>query len=1785
MSTTKRCISLLLVAIMMLGILLSSEWTVIAKALPQKDVFLSAPPVPESESVEPMDTTADGLEYRIYSDHIEITKYTGNAAEVIIPESIEGLPVSSIGYEAFRGCSNLTKITFPARLTSIGDFAFHGCNSLESPVLPSELEEIGRNAFVDCINLRKINLPSKLHSIGVLAFIGCSNLTSINVAEGNSTYRSADGVLYSVDGTKLICCPAGKIGCIQIPEGVTSIGFGAFEDCSKLTSVVISDSVTTIGEWAFSGCTSMTSINLPDSVVTIEGYAFYDCSNLSEVFLGCGIQQIKESAFSDCDNLRKVHIADLKQWCQIQFGPIGGGSAAFYSNPIYYADEIYIDGELVTDLVIPGEVVNLAKATFSNYDKLEKVTFSDGLVSIGRYAFLDCDSLNTIEMPNSLSYIYAFAFGGCDSLTEVTIPASVGAIGIRAFADCTNLSRIIFSGDAPAYDYSIHVIGASNAIFDGVTATAYYPAHNSTWTTSIMQSYGGNITWVPFELNDMPNNGTYTSPQESVWYNIWCVGVSRFDAEKNFNLNVGDQTYPTGDSWKARADIPIELAEQVSISKDGWITCEIPRELVYTCREIVLHPDNTEGPFAQFIVARNNGDSMYVNLACSHLSVYENAMRTYDMYVDIDWNGYTPGKIYLKQGDKTLDLKEGKNQGLLFGMFSTSGGEVKLCWETGEGTVYSQGLYLDIYKNSTSNMKLDSGESISGTNPASEVEDEMWGNLSFSMNLFNDSVPVELELSPTGLNKGTFKGTIGVKFENADDKKTVIELLDTNLNKNWDYWTFDSLKKTLNAKYPETLIPQQATSFVISADTQLIGVVEGTYELGADGSLVDMQLTDSKILSSVDGKFSVTRQHIVTPVPWYWTLELKAGFELALELQNEYDGTAASIAPLNSEVKVGIGAKAAVGVSGAASVGVKGGGNVYVAGQVLPIDFSKTEIYSTYDISLYGEFGPFKGDVFPYKSDKYYIWKNGKWVFSTNPSTGGGGFRDSIPDSGFEMQQISRDYLNNATPSYDVHSVQLNSIADVSTENLVKANTYTFTEPQIVQLDNGNLLLVWVDDPGMEVRPVDVNRAALFYSVYDGSTWSEPAMVSDDGTADASPVLKNIDGNVYLLWTNANAVFGEATDYEEYCASLDIAYARFNTANAAFTDVTVIDTNESCDILPDMTLVNGVPTVVWIQNDANDPFQASGGNKLYAASRKAGNWSVTVLADDLMVVDGLAVTGNGDVLNVYISQDTDGDMSTVEDRELFRVSENTVSQVTDNDTADLKPTLIDDSLYWYQNGVLTDGTQIVQFAEDTDRYVTTGNGTDSAVLYQRFNEDDSVTICANILHDSVWSDVVELVTIDRYLQKFDAVMADDGSITIITNEVELNDNVYQQADLCSYVFGQKCDIAVQQIYLNPLSMAPGGEMELFVTLKNMGTAGTGDVYARIYDGANLLKEDLLSDMLDAGTEATVILTYPIEEGFGSESLRVEFWPESVTDGNEENNTADCEISYADVSVEELTAIQSEGTTHVSAYISNRGLTELSGVEVILYTKIDDRKTVVDSCTISSLAVGKGEPVSFDAPFEIDTVVYMEAVVADEEFNFSNNVEYTIVTEASDLQLAAKQDNPFTDVEVGSFYYDPVMWAIENGITNGTSATTFGPNDQCMRAHVVTFLWRAVGSPEPTRTDNPFVDVKSTDFYYKPVLWAVENGITAGLDATHFGPTAYCNRAQVVTFLYRTMGSPDVGAATNPFTDVAAGSFYEKPVLWAVENGVTAGLSATSFGPNSICNRAQIVTFLYRAFVD
>lgn len=172
-------------------------------------------------------------------------------------------------------------------------------------------------------------------------------------------------------------------------------------------------------------------------------------------------------------------------------------------------------------------------------------------------------------------------------------------------------------------------------------------------------------------------------------------------------------------------------------------------------------------------------------------------------------------------------------------------------------------------------------------------------------------------------------------------------------------------------------------------------------------------------------------------------------------------------------------------------------------------------------------------------------------------------------------------------------------------------------------------------------------------------------------------------------------------------------------------------------------------------------------------------------------------------------------------------------------------------------------------------------------------------------------------------------------------------------------------------------------------------------------------------------------------------------------------------------------------------------------------------------------------------------------------------------------------NPFVDVKEGVYYYDAVLWAVEQKITSGTSATTFSPDASCTRAQMVTFLWRAAGSPKVENGKNPFTDVKADAYYYDAVLWAVEKGVTSGTSATTFSPDATVTRGQTVTFLYRNAGSPEV-SGTMPFTDVEADAYYAKAVQWAVQQKITTGTSETTFSPMSDCTRGQIVTFLYRA---
>ena len=197
----------------------------------------------------------------------------------------------------------------------------------------------------------------------------------------------------------------------------------------------------------------------------------------------------------------------------------------------------------------------------------------------------------------------------------------------------------------------------------------------------------------------------------------------------------------------------------------------------------------------------------------------------------------------------------------------------------------------------------------------------------------------------------------------------------------------------------------------------------------------------------------------------------------------------------------------------------------------------------------------------------------------------------------------------------------------------------------------------------------------------------------------------------------------------------------------------------------------------------------------------------------------------------------------------------------------------------------------------------------------------------------------------------------------------------------------------------------------------------------------------------------------------------------------------------------------------------------------------------------------------------------------DEYAYLSNFLFSSVLSGKNYDGSAAL--PFTDVADDAYYADAVVWAVSKSITSGATATTFAPNASCTRGQMVTFLWRANGSPEPKSTATSFTDVKSGAYYEKAVAWAVENNVTTGTSAATFSPDATVTRAQAVTFQWRAAGAP-ASEGTNAFTDVSASAFYAPAVQWAVNAGVTTGTSATTFSPNSSCLRAQIVSFLYRA---
>ncbi len=413
-----------------------------------------------------------GLEYALLSDDTYAVVGIGSCTDkdIIIPDYYSGKPVTMVGLTvnwedadestqekaAIFSSTGITSVVIPDTVTTIGDLAFYMCADLTLATIGKNVENMGRGVFAFCTSLQEIIIPDKVTSIGYGAFMQCTNLKKAVVGNG----------VQIIDDVAFGGCTS--LTSVTIGDSVTSIGYDAFYECTSLTSIIIPDSVTSIGNAAFHYCTSLKSVTIGNGITNIGSNAFdgtslqcneydntyylgnddnpylclvkvkdksitsytvrndtkviYDsafqrCTSLTSITIPESVTNIGENAFDEyLESLEAVYITDIRAWCEISFED-------FCSNPLSYAKKLYLNGELVTELVIPFEIT-----------------------TIKDYAFRNCTSLTSITIPDSVTSVGSSAFSGCTSLTSITIPDSVTSIGGNAFYMCRNLKEITFNG-------------------------------------------------------------------------------------------------------------------------------------------------------------------------------------------------------------------------------------------------------------------------------------------------------------------------------------------------------------------------------------------------------------------------------------------------------------------------------------------------------------------------------------------------------------------------------------------------------------------------------------------------------------------------------------------------------------------------------------------------------------------------------------------------------------------------------------------------------------------------------------------------------------------------------------------------------------------------------------------------------------------------------------------------------------------------------------------------------------------------------------------------------------------------------------------------------------------------------------------------------------------------------------------------------------------------------------------------------------------------------------------
>ena len=1022
----------------------------------------------------------------------------------------------------------------------------------------------------------------------------------------------------------------------------------------------------------------------------------------------------------------------------------------------------------------------------------------------------------------------------------------------------------------------------------------------------------------------------------------------KYEAAKDVKIEYNGQEYIT-DSF-GTATMPTIDSGSVVVSKSGFITRTLTAEQLKVSKNIYLEPTNDNAPVVTAVWVENT-DVLHDSYPLPMTSKEKTTIRA-----EVDWGKYSYGSIKLWQDGKTADFSNDTLSMVISSQFDTSNA-IKLLATDSENRQTEKTLLIE---NSTVNQALknldgisfDFNDSINLTLPDSVP---LIGGMKVGAGL-SSAVPISISA-----DKGKVYVSIGAqlfhgetKGENgkATESKKIIGFINNfkeTFKDNKD--AVSKLKKFKNTFKNDLAKPKG--KFGVEADFTLIGFAEGTFDESGKVTWLDTGLILNPSVSiSKDFPFAIG------PIPLYFEVGLSA--EVLAQLNLRLNEQAKNFIP-NGEISGKLALNGGIGI-GVKKVLYAGGG---LEGSLNPdwkINIGKQDYFTLKaKLSAYAKAG-----ILIFEGKK--TWDLAEKTLLEYPSKNSVSLVGTLLDdydfydySNYKVKNLS--YLDSTQTKSKVGETVRANAGDPVGSTQLKNNIYRESTPQLVVFDNGTKLAVWTDSESS-----DINGVCLYYSFFNGSSWSSPAKVYNDGTMDYAPQMVKLDGKAYLVWQNATKAFevNNNLSLETIAKDFDISVAVFD--GQAFTTTTL--QNENLDMQPVVCANGNNAYVAWVNNSSNDWFGNNSNNSILVSRYENNAWSQPeIVYSGLNSIDNLAIDYNNGI-NLAYCVDTDGDINTTDD---LRGYENGVL-VSNEETSACSPQYSQHKLYWYSdNSILSSEIEATESGVITsDRYqLVNANGNLAAVFTEANGLYSKVSVSYFNTETGAWGTPKTLVDNESAIGAFSADTDENGNIEVLFNNCAVvgdydDEEPYGTSSLLLFEDSDYCDILISEPLYNEESFCVNEPMIFDFDLTNNGSNIIKGVDVNITDeNGTLLNSVYIEDMIVPGETLEASAFYVPYDKFVSQTVTITATPHNSTDGDLSNNSQTVTLSYENLSIDNLTSAEMEnGNIAISADIVNWGYQDSDSITVKLIKDSLDGQ-VVETKTINGINSLDMQTISFE----------------------------------------------------------------------------------------------------------------------------------------------------------------------------------------------------------------------------